>query len=68
MLKIRWNAGRFLSLSSQFKSLDKILSVANQVECWVCGERLEHGDEYREHLSMEHLDTAIANDSQSFEF
>ena len=66
--RIRWQAGRFFNLSSQFKSQDKILNVVNQVECWVCGERLERGDEYREHLSMEHVDTAIADNFQSFDF
>ena len=44
------------------------MNAANQVECWVCGERVEHGDEYREHLSKEHLDTEIADDCESFDF
>ena len=33
----------------------------------MCGKRLEEGDEYRDHLSMEHFDTAIGGDLDSFD-
>ena len=43
------------------------LNVTNQVECWVCEDIMQPGDQYREHLSKEHLDTAIDDDCVSFD-
>ena len=40
----------------------------HQVECWVCEEAMQPGDEYRKHLSKEHFDdTDIDHQDDGFD-